>query len=225
MRRWILACAGAAAALALAAPVADAEGALQVETKFGFNFAKFEGDVAPGAAKKTGFTGGVGVGVPLSPWFSIQPELWYVMKGTSYGTISDPMVDGTTHFGTYEVVFAVDYLELPVLARTRMGSGPVRPVLMAGPVVGWKVLEKFRLIGLDDSEIEAPNHAGRALDFGATAGFALEFGPYPACVVLEGRYTRSLTNIQKPQYEGTFRNTDVRVNLGWRIDWPSFSTH
>lgn len=215
MKRWI-ACAGALAALTLAAPVAPA-GELEVETKAGFNFAKFIGNDA--AKTKTGFTGGVGVGVPMTSWLSLQPELWYVMKGTSYGTVTDPMIGHTTYTGTYELLFAVDYLELPVLLRTEIASGPVRPVLMFGPVIGWKVLEKFRMNGVGEDDLEAPNHAGRALDIGGTAGFAMELGP---AVVVEGRYTRSLNNVQKPQYEGVFKNTDFRFNLAWRTRWPSF---
>jgi hypothetical protein len=219
MRRWIVASASALAALALSVPTADAV-ELQVESKVGFNFAKFIGNDA--AKHKSGLTGGVGIGVPMTSWLAVQPELWYVMKGTSYGTVTDPDIGGTTYYGTYELLFAVDYLELPVLVRTEINSGPVRPVLLFGPVVAWKVLEKFHMNGVGDEELAASNHAGRALDLAATAGFALELGPGPSSVVLEGRYTRSINNIQKPQFEGVFKNTDLRFTVGWRTNWPTF---
>ena len=44
----------------------------------------------------------------MTPVLSLQVEGSYVMKGASYGSVTDPVFDGTTYSGTFEQLYAVD---------------------------------------------------------------------------------------------------------------------
>lgn len=212
--------AGLVCSALMSAVEARAGRAIEIETKAGCAFAKFTGEADGDEKTKTGFVGGIAVGIPMGSTLVLEPQILYAMKGTSYGTVTDPTIDGATYYGTFNQMFALDYIEMPVLVRARFGQGVVRPSVAAGPYVGWKVLEKFHLNGPGHNDLAAENDAGRALDLGYTGGAGLEFGPTKGMITLEARYSRSLTSIQKTEYGGDVRNNDLRVTLGWRQEWP-----
>jgi hypothetical protein len=110
---------------------------------------------------------------------------------------------------------------MPVLLHVVVGNAVLRPALLVGPYVAWKVLEKVHLNGSGDSDFEGENDAARAIDLGYAGGLALEMGPSLRCVTLEARYSSSLQNIQKPEYDGDVHNCELRITLGWKQVWQS----
>src|SRR5574340_1295439 len=76
----------------------------------GMNLASFHGDGTDGLSNRVGFLLGGWAKIPVSPLFSVQPELMYTQKGAK---ISGPDGNG----GTIEASVKPSYLELPVLAR------------------------------------------------------------------------------------------------------------
>ncbi len=218
MARSRLALAAALVTLFLGAANAHAERQLYVETRGGANQAKLAGDVATDS--KYGFVIGMAVHVPFSSSFSLQTELNYAAKGASFGEITNPIYDGVPYSGTFDQLYALDYLELPVLARFSLGHGHVRPVLVAGPYLGWKVLEKARLHGSDNNSYAGKPNDFAPLEAGATAGVGLEFGPPERCATLEARYTRGLTDALRGVYRQSANTDEMRVVLGWRIAYP-----
>jgi hypothetical protein len=225
MQRYGVALAAGMALLGmLVAGGARADHDIYIETRGGFNAARWTGgeasQISGPVRDKTGFVLGVGVHVPLNPRFTLEPEVSYVMKGTSFGNVTDPVFDGTTYVGTFNQLWAMDYLELPVLLRANLSNGPIRPVLVGGPFVAWKALEKQRLNGPGDDDYEGKSDDMRLFDYGLTAGVACEIGHLENCITLEARYTTSLGNVPRPQFDGTLHNSDVRFLVGWKQRFP-----
>jgi hypothetical protein len=220
MARSSIALAAALVALTMmGAGTASAERQLFLETHGGYNQSKITGDVP--TVNKSGFVGGVAVHLPLQSHTSLQIEANYASKGGSYGTAANPVYQGTVYTGTYNQVYALDYLELPVMGRLTLSSGRIRPSLMAGPYVGWKVLEKAHLVSGNDGStgIKADNY--RRMDLGATAGVGLEIGPPERAATVEVRYSYGLTNALRPEYVQTVNNNDLRVTVGWKVAYPA----
>lgn len=205
--------------LVLAAGTAAADSPYTVETKGGMAGSTFTGD-ADGAETKYGLSAAVGIYLNLNSWLSVGAEPGYVMKGTSFGTVTDPTFGTITYMGTFELLHAVDYIEVPVMLRARTG-GNIRPVLSAGPVVGWKMVEKARLHSAIDGDYEGEGTSLKAVDFAATGGLGVEFGPPDRCLTLDARYTTSIVNNMKEELGGTLKNADFRVTLGWRSMWKA----
>ncbi len=88
-----------------------------------------------------------------------------------------------------DVVVALDYIEIPVLARVTF-PGTVAPVLFTGPAVGIKVMSEYR------SSVGNTKYGDlvRPLDFGWTAGagIAIDVGRE---LLIEARYTRGLRTV------------------------------
>src|SRR5688572_19515422 len=101
--RWLVGLLGVAI---LTASEAQAQRGIEIETRVGAAFAKFTGDLTE-AHSKTGLAGGFAVHLPLFSVFSFQPELQYVSKGNSYGTLTDPVLDGIPHYGVYNQIYAL----------------------------------------------------------------------------------------------------------------------
>lgn len=200
------------------AGAARAERTIEIETRVGFGLTKFTGD-DPDAKLKTGFAGTIAVHVPVNEWLTVEPEMSYAMKGTSYGEVTDPLIEGTTYVGTFEQLYSMDYVEMPVLLRAHTSGALVRPAIVAGPVLGWKVVEKFTLNGPGTADPYGTGHSAKALDFGLAAGLGLDIGPADHCLTLEARYTSGLSNFLKPEAGGSLKNSDMRVQVGWKKIW------
>lgn len=114
----------------------------------GLNFANVN-DVDGDPDSRTGFLIGayLDIGIPMSP-LSIQPEATYSQKGAEAG--------GTE--------IALDYLEVPVLAKLSFAPGPASPHVYAGPYAGF-VLES----DIDDAQTDFGGIVGAGLDINLVA--------------------------------------------------------
>lgn len=160
---------------------------------------------------KLGFGGGVSLGIPLAGGLSLQPELNYVAKGTSLGTL-ELTGPGGTIIGTVDLLETLGYLEAPVLARISLPGGLISPYLLAGPVLGIRVSQRLQFTG--DASYSTGVDYFRSVDLGIGAGAGFELGRGPVRAILEGRYTRGLTPAAEDVYSGDARNGDILVSLG-----------
>ena len=160
---------------------------------------------------KLGFGGGILLSIPLAGGVSLQPELNYVTKGTSLGTVD--LTDSTgTSFGTAEILTALAYLEVPVLARVSLPGGLVSPYLVAGPVLGIRVSQQLRIKGSVSFATDLQDF--RAVDLGVAAGGGLELGRGPVRAIVEGRYTRGLTPAAEDSFSSDARNGSILISMG-----------
>jgi hypothetical protein len=163
--------------------------------KAGVTLASFRGDAAalsdgsreffPG--NRVGFVGGAFVALPMGPRVLLQPEVVYTQKGAQYS--------GEPGRETWQA----EYLEIPLLLKLLLGSGPARPALFAGPAAGFKIDAKVvgRSPGGEEDENSAIGDAVRSVDWGLVFGAGVDIAAGDGTLTLEGRYARGLSPLAK----------------------------
>jgi hypothetical protein len=117
----------------------------------------------------------------------------YLSKGFSLGKLEATDASGTT-IGTFEALAVAEYVEIPLLARIGLvNAGPVRPALVLGPTIGFKVRERLKLTGAVNSSSASDRFA--STDMGLTGGAEVRFRTGPGWSLLEARYTLGMTNV------------------------------
>src|SRR5512143_1888562 len=131
-------CAIGALAVALVLPqLATAD--VRMGIKAGANVANVNGNFADNVSNwksQVGFCGGLFLELNLGRILTLQPEVLYTMKGAEA-----TVVEGTLT-GTGKLRF--DYLEIPLLLKLRIPTGPIHPFVFAGPAVGFDLSAKFK---------------------------------------------------------------------------------
>lgn len=166
-------------------------------------------------SSKLGFAAGGWVAIPLGPSLALQPELVYVQKGTSLGSV-DVTGPGGNVVGSAEVFEAIDYLELPVLLRVSFpGGGMTSPYLLGGPVVGLRLSQQLKVSGVVD--IGTDIDFFKSTDLGAALGAGVELGRGRLRGSFETRYTLGLTSAGEDFYSSDAKNGAFMVTAGLAI--------
>lgn len=206
MRRISTTILALAAALALTAP----GHAQTIGFKLGASLANWDVSDAEdvGLNSITGFAGGGFVRFGLGR-LGIQAELLSITKGTEFddtGTDDDGKV-------------SLEYVEIPLLLHLPLMVGQsFAPYLIAGPSVAFEIGCDFKAEGI---EIECDDPDGdiverETTDFGLSVGGGLAFAMGPGAVLVEGRYTWGLTNLNS----GTgpeIKNRNALLMAGYEI--------
>jgi len=164
---------------------------VQFGLRVGGNSAKLTGDdlkdIEATVKSKVGFVGGVFLAFNLGKMITIEPEILYTMKG---GTVEDTA-------GEYSEKVSGDYLEIPLLIKVKLPLGSIRPVIFAGPAVGFKLKEKYELNG---EELPLEEKILKNNDYGAIFGAGLDIGRH---FMIDVRYSLGLQKIITAVDEGT----------------------
>lgn len=204
---------------ALGLTVATAGGADAQEVvlgaKGGINIADFSVDdeEATDTDTRTGVVGGLFASFGLGKVLAIRPEVLWAGKGATALDVEGEGVD---------LEFELDYVEVPVLLGARLASaGPVRPVLYAGPVVSFETSCEVEASvgggeaeGVDCDDPEADALERKSTDFGVAFGGGLEVGSGPVVLVLDGRYTLGLVDIDDSMDATEVRNRALSLMAG-----------
>jgi hypothetical protein len=102
---------------------------------------------------------------------ALQTEVLAVTKGTKLETA----------LGDVESKY--DYIEVPVTAMFAVGNGPY---VFVGPSFAWDITDHDEAPGLPEL---------KKFDVGVTGGLGLQFPVGPGSLLVEGRYTHGLTNL------------------------------
>lgn len=159
----------------------------------------------------------------LGDHFSLQPELSYTPKGfkikegVSLDVIKIPIDLGAT------LVTKVNYLNLPLLAKYKFGTGPVRGYVMAGPEVGYAVNGSFKTrarVIVEFTVLDEPINLDKAgvdrFDAGATLGGGVSINTGSGDLFFDARYTRSFTDIvDVPVIDVPVKNQGIQLNVGY----------
>jgi len=92
----------------------------------GVDFSTLTGGGTYGSTHRTGFMGGIFLGIPVSGKWTLEPEALYVMKGAGWEN------------GPLQGLLALDYLEIPVVVRYTLNAGDGF-YFLAGPTLGFNV--------------------------------------------------------------------------------------
>jgi hypothetical protein len=192
----------ASLAIALGAGTAGAQDSgVEFGLKAGLNLASLSGDdvFEEGAlGNRTGFSGGLFVGIPVTENFLIQPEVLYSQKGAHVEAAGE------------EAAIKLDYVEVPVLFKGRFGSGGAKPSVFAGPAVGFKVTGKTEFEG-EEEDVEDL----KSTDFGIVFGAGLDLAAGSGSFILDVRYTLGLTTIDDTDNPDDVKNGVWSFSVGY----------
>lgn len=184
--------------------------------KGGVNFSNVHGKNAIGKhiKMKFGFNGGLFYEYILSDKFSIQPEIFYSMKGFKLEFSGyDDENNFTGHFYAYH---NLNYLEIPILSKLNVNiSSNIKPSIYFGPCFGFKVSSTYRI---DDEDIETMEDIN-VFEFSLVPGVLLEFNNR---FILDFRYSIGLTGIHhfEDEYVGNYdpvKNSVISLMLGVKL--------
>jgi len=141
-----------------------------------------------------GFQGGILSEISLGN-FALQPAFLYSMKGSSYKNSS------LEFYGK----LIPEYLEIPINALYKIGAGPLKVMLMAGPYFSYGIRGKHTVTLAQETNEDAIKfgsslgHDLKPLDIGINLGGGLEKFPLQLTV----------------QYGMGFMNLDPCLDDGW----------
>jgi outer membrane protein with beta-barrel domain len=146
--------------------------------------------------------------LPLNPRFAVQFEAASSPKGTR---LKDP--PGITQ------TLLLQYFEMPVLLRVAgPKTGGAALYFVGGPFFGFKVSAKEELSQLDGTFIagqrERVDSFVNPFESGLIAGAGLDIGKY---MLVEGRYSHGLTNVNKREEFLAFTNYGLSFTMGVRF--------
>ncbi len=173
-----------------------------------FSSLDVQGSGFPEVGRRTGTVVGASLELGLG-MIGIRPEVLLVQKGFE------------ARSGSSEAVFAVDYIEVPLLLVARFGSGSVRPAIYGGPVVA---LERSCSISGDFPDFTATGDCDapsvdldrETTDAGAAFGAELSVKLGGINLVADARYTMGLVNLD-PEEENELRSRVFSAMAGIQI--------
>jgi hypothetical protein len=199
------------AATAIAAQTAGAQ--ISISPEAGINIANVTNKISDtklSSKSITGFRVGANVDIPIGAGFSVQPGLFYSMKGTKY-TGSFLTISG-------ENKISMQYLEVPVNVVYRYDFGNAGGIFASvGPYAGYAIggKAKVEITGLASTEedIKFGSDAGefKPFDYGINfgLGYISPFGLY-----VRGQYGLGLANLSNAD-NVTWKNKVISVSLGY----------
>ena len=195
-----------AAVLTLVAGAPAAAQSVQGGIKGGVSFSTLDGlrevitDVTDvDIDQRTNWVFGGFVKVNLGRFVAIQPEVLYVRKGAKAAA---------TGLFTESVKFNLDYIDIPLLLRLQTGQSTGFYVLV-GPSFGINITAETE----SDSGTEDISDDINGNDTGLVVGAGFDL----ARLLIEGRYTQSLSGISKDSNDPTIKNRAVSVLFGVRF--------
>jgi opacity protein-like surface antigen len=178
--------------------------------KGGFNLSKFYSVEPAGMEQKylAGFQVGLFKGFNITPTIQIQPELFFIQKGSKVEYTYDSVeVTSKTR---------ISYFEIPLLLKFNFRSGArANPYLIAGPYVAFRTTAKQTVEAGGVKESEDIKDEVKSTDFGIIGGLGVEFklAAMPKCILVEIRYELGLADIAKAEgYKA--KNSSIVFNVG-----------
>ncbi|HSJ07762.1 MAG TPA: outer membrane beta-barrel protein [Longimicrobiales bacterium] len=197
-----------AAALLACGPAAHAQ---IVGFKLGASFSNL--DMADDAVTRdavTAFTGGGYLRLGLGERLGLQVEVLSVTKGSD--------IRSETPADNAEI--RIEYVEIPLLLQIPVAAGETfAPYIYGGPTLSLEVRCRYTDAAGDTADCEDRGFATSSPDFGLSAGTGLALLLGPGILLLEGRYTWGLKNINAGTGEaaGRVRNRSAAVTAGFVV--------
>lgn len=157
--------------------------------KIGPTFSKLDIEDVDGDAidNLTSFGGGGFIRFGMGG-LNLQAEVLAITKGLSVEDV----------VGNEDGEFELTYVEIPVTAVFSLGRGPY---LFAGPFVGFEVSCSGNIGGFS-GECDENDGSRNEMDFGVTGGLGIQVPLGPGSLLLEGRYTHGLANLNDSDTAG-----------------------
>ena len=190
----------------LVAFVSFSQAQMQIGPKAGLSIANIAGDVedyfGTTLDSRTGFNGGIFFMYQFNKMFAIQPEVYYTMKGAS------KKIEGV------DVSVKLDYVEVPLFLKfvIPVEGSNVRPVIFAGPALGFNMSAKVKgESGEGSEEVDVKDYVKStdfSLIFGGGVGFMVGTNELGADV----RYSLGLTSWDNTGADADVKNNVISIN-------------
>ena len=164
---------------------------------------------------------GLGLGgfytIQTSPTFGVQFEGQYIRRGTKLDLKGS---DGFTSV-TLETEFQLNYLEFPILARfSPSPEAKFRPLIMVGPVVGFKTGANLKISAQGESDSESISEGYKSTTFGllGSLGFSAQVGQ-TSFLTVQAPYYQGLTNpLDDPELEAKSGDFGIFVGMEFLLN-------
>ncbi|HOY20901.1 MAG TPA: porin family protein [Haliscomenobacter sp.] len=162
--------------------------------------------------------------IGISPLFAIQPEINYLEKG---GILKSKGSDD------FKFSLKLNYLEAPLLAKFRLGAGPLKGYVITGPSVGFAMDGKSKLTAGEinteekfrfDSSFDTDGRKDNRLDLSGVVGGGVQYKLGPGSILLDARATYDFNDFnnfsgnapvdhKKTRWEG------LSLSLGYQFEF------
>ncbi|HSJ09172.1 MAG TPA: porin family protein [Longimicrobiales bacterium] len=160
-----------------------------------------------GIDSRTAFSGGGFMRFGMGR-IGIQPELMFMGKGYAINDVS----------GDDDLELKLDYVEIPVLVHLPLSMGTTfSPYVFGGPAFAFEInCEATNGSVSFDCDEDGTGIDRKKTDIGLTAGGGLAFAMGPGALLVEGRYTFGMTNINQSGL-GELKNRSAFIAAGYSI--------
>lgn len=195
-----------AAALVFYTAPAAAQG-LGVGVKAGATISSWSGDNVENVESKAGFGIGGFATVGIAPTLALQPEVFFMQKGSSFD-IQDATASLTSDM-------TVSYVEIPVLARLGLPTpGGMDPFVIAGPSLGFETSCTISAADTDTDCADADTFERSSTDFGFVVGGGIGLGMGLARLDIDARYNLGLSDLNASESGGSLKNRALSIMVG-----------
>lgn len=173
--------------------------------RLGMNWSTIRSDFEEGLDARTSGVIGVFTRHKLNNQFYIQPEINYVLKGASRR-----FTDNLNNI--YDFRLSFDYFEVPVLFKYNFGSLPTdgfKPEVFLGPFIAFNLSSSIEVKDVPNSDASIENV--KSTDFGIAFGTGIGFSVDYIDILLELRYTLSLSSFDDNINQADLRNGKLGV--------------
>lgn len=199
--------------------------------KTGANFSKVHttdliDQVAPDFRYTPGWNLGGVAEINFGNYFALQPEVNWVQKGFTWDeSVGVPIGNIEIPIGA-EATFRTNYLEVPLLAKVKLGNEVVKGYITAGPSFGYamnaKIITRPRLLfDLDPikTSLNLENLGYERFEIAAAAGLGIEFNLNGAKIFADARYTHGFTELYDfPLINEKIMNRGIALSAGVLFD-------
>ncbi len=157
---------------------------------------------APSLGTRVGAVAGAFYTLPIGSWLGMQVEGLYVTKGSK--------VD---EFNIASTVL-IDYFEVPILARVRLGSGHTHYYVAGGVAPAFRVRARVRTSFPGATEELDVSDQVERFDLGVAGGGGIVIGPFS----IDGRYTFGVRDIDADKTDSSrTKNRALTLAAGFRF--------
>lgn len=157
-----------------------------------------------------GFAIGLSVDIRFHTSLSLQPEIFYIEKGSR---VSTPSID--TDFD-----LTMDYIEIPVLAKYRLSlPGIAQPYFYSGPYVSFLIENNSSIEVMGDQEFTPDElvQEARNTDWGVILGVGTELNFTFNRVTTELRYGAGISSAFNDTIDRKIRNSFISLLVGFHF--------
>ncbi|GJM35605.1 MAG: hypothetical protein DHS20C18_46060 [Saprospiraceae bacterium] len=209
---------------------ASLQAQVSVGLKSGLNWANVSttealGSITPDFKSLDEFNFGIVAEVGITDYFAVQPELNFVKKGFALNEGLDAELFGVNIPLGVMAESRFNYVEVPVLAKLKVGSDRVKAYAVAGPTFGYatsgKIDTKAKVlveIPLGSIPINLDNINYERFEVGAVVGAGVSIDTGFGQLFADARYSHGFTELYDiPLVNEKVKNQGFGINLGFMV--------